>query len=112
MLRAAWILVLVGACASAAGQTDETSSSACNPREDELLGCCAAGNACTWAAPIGERCTDAFTSFCDHGLGWCDGGVCRDFCSPVELPRCQTGAERFVTLDAEHDVSVCLCVPE
>lgn len=107
------MMVLVSACASEAGQVDESESFTCSPKDDELVGCCGAGTACTWSAPVGASCTDAFTSFCGHGAGWCEDSVCRSFCSPVDLPRCADGlAERHGPIAELGDADQCLCVPE
>ena len=113
MVRAALLaLVLSGACTSEVGRTDEESSSACDPSKDELIGCCAAGASCTWAAPTGSRCTDDYTSFCDHGLGWCEDSVCRVFCSPVSIPRCEAGLiEQHEPAPELGEADRCLCVP-
>lgn len=113
MLRAAWLaLVLVSACTSDVGQS-EAASPTCEPAKDELLGCCAAGASCTWTAPIGEFCTDEFTSFCGRGLGWCEDSVCRSFCSPVSSPRCPDGTvEHHAPIPDLGDADQCLCVPD
>jgi len=104
-------LVLAGACTSETTQTDDESF-ACSPKDDEILGCCAAGASCTWAAPVSATCTDEFTSFCAHGLGWCEDSVCRTFCSPVSTPRCEPGlVEQHGAIAELGDADQCLCVP-
>jgi len=114
MVRAAWLtMMLVGACATEVGQTDDNESFSCRPSDDEVLGCCAAGSSCTWAAPVGASCTDEFVPLCAHGLGWCGDSVCREFCSAVDLPRCGAGlAEHHETLGELGDADLCVCVPE
>lgn len=109
-----WFVVamtLVG-CAGAMEPTDEAASATCDPKLDELLGCCAAGASCTWATPIAAECTDEFTSFCAHGLGWCDAGVCRAFCSPVDAQRCEPGTVEHHESNADlGEADLCTCVP-
>lgn len=113
MLRATWLaLALVCGCATNDVRIDDVAAASCDPRDDELLGCCRAGTTCTWAAPVGERCTDEFTSFCDHGSGWCEAGVCRSFCSAVDMPRCEAGTSEQHSTNADlGDADQCLCVP-
>jgi len=107
-------MVLVGACTSDV-RVDPAASSAkdCRSEDDEILGCCRAGDACTFAAPVGGSCTDAFTSFCAHGLGWCEDTTCRAFCNPVATPRCDDGlVEQHGPIADLGDADQCLCVPQ
>jgi len=64
----------------------------------------------SWCVAVGSSCSAASTPFCDHGSAWCSDGICRDFCSAVDWPRCPAG-------ELVHDVTysdgsgVCVCVP-
>ncbi len=100
------VVLLVG-CADEVGQAEPPT---CRADQDELLGCCAAGESCTWAAPVAEQCTDEFTSFCAHGLGWCEEGVCRTICR--EGVRCEAGYVEHHAPNADlGDADLCTCVP-
>ena len=60
---------------------------------------------------IAPTCTapDAGPAWCNDFSGWCLDGACREFCDPVNYPRCAPGlVEHHATVDGADQ---CLCVP-
>lgn len=113
-MRGLLIAVVLAGCVDAELEVstviadDREVGAAC--RLDALLGCRDAGDACTWCAPVGASCSDAFTPFCASGLAWCSESVCRPFCAVTSFPRCGAGLVERHEKDGPRDV--CVCAPE
>lgn len=101
------LCVALAGCTEAEAQPEPRADPDCYKTE-QLRGCCDAGASCTWFAPAGASCTDAFTSFCGSGLAWCSSSVCRTFCAVTEYPRCSTGLVEHHERDAGADICVCI----